>query len=511
MVTVPLSMAGAFLAMHLTGGTLNVYSQIGLVTLIGLITKHGILIVEFANKAWAEGATRREAALQAAELRLRPILMTTAAMVLGAVPLALAEGAGAESRQQIGWVIVGGMSLGTLLTLFVLPALYAALPERRPAAANAPDVDRSLAGAYQLEVQAAGDFRLAAGVASDDLPGPRNSLTDVAGLAVGSAHDPRAWSGVTVVLPDRPVLAAVDVRGGSPFTVNTAAFDASNIVKALYGLVLSGGSAFGLEAAGGLTSWLAVRGRGILLDGCCIPTVSGAILYDLANGGDKAWGETPPYRALAMQAAEAAGLDFALGNAGAGFGAVAGQIKGGLGTASAIDPTTGVTIAALVAVNPVGSVTMPGSSTHVGLAPGAGGRAGRPDPAHRRHRPPARDQGRHRRQHHHRPHRHRRRPRPGPAAAARGDGAGRLRLRHPPDPHPSRRRRGVRADHRGGAVAADGRHAGAAGRHRRRRHGARRLPGRLRGRGSRRLPQLPVAARAWPDRARDGRLIAPRA
>ena len=112
MVTVPLSMAGAFLAIHLTGGTLNVYSQIGLVTLIGLITKHGILIVEFANKAWAAGATRHDAALQAARLRLRPILMTTAAMVLGAVPLALAHGAGAESRQQIGWVIVGGMTPG---------------------------------------------------------------------------------------------------------------------------------------------------------------------------------------------------------------------------------------------------------------------------------------------------------------------------------------------------------------------------------------------------------------
>jgi multidrug efflux pump len=136
MVTVPLSMAGALLAMHLTGGTLNVYSQIGLVTLIGLITKHGILIVEFANKALAGGASRTEAALRAATLRLRPILMTTAAMVLGAVPLALAEGAGAESRQQIGWVIVGGMALGTLLTLFVLPALYAALPERRRAAAS---------------------------------------------------------------------------------------------------------------------------------------------------------------------------------------------------------------------------------------------------------------------------------------------------------------------------------------------------------------------------------------
>ena len=195
------------------------------------------------------------------------------------------------------------------------------------------------------------------------VPGPRNSLTDIAGLAVGNAQDLVAWSGVTVILPERPVLAAVDVRGGSPFTVNTAIFDPSNIVKALHGLVLSGGSAFGLDAAGGLTSWLAVRGRGTMLDGCCIPTVSGAIIYDLANGGDKAWGELPPYRRLAMQAAEVAGPEFALGNAGAGIGAIAGQIKGGLGSASAIDGITGVTVAALVAVNPVGSVTMPGNTT----------------------------------------------------------------------------------------------------------------------------------------------------
>jgi multidrug efflux pump len=133
MATVPLSMAGALLALHLVGGTLNIYSQIGLVTLIGLITKHGILIVEFANQSFAQGLNRREAAERAALLRLRPILMTTAAMVLGAVPLALAEGAGAESRQQIGWVIVGGMTLGTVLTLFVLPAIYAMLPEWRSA------------------------------------------------------------------------------------------------------------------------------------------------------------------------------------------------------------------------------------------------------------------------------------------------------------------------------------------------------------------------------------------
>ena len=127
MVSVPLSMTGALGALWLTGGTLNVYSQIGLVTLIGLITKHGILIVDFANKLQQEGTERREAILEAARLRLRPILMTTAAMILGAVPLALATGAGAESRQQIGWVIVGGMSLGTVLTLFVVPCVYAVM------------------------------------------------------------------------------------------------------------------------------------------------------------------------------------------------------------------------------------------------------------------------------------------------------------------------------------------------------------------------------------------------
>lgn len=124
MLTVPLSMTGALAALYYSGGTLNVYSQIGLVTLVGLITKHGILIVEFANQMQAQGKTRFEAVIEAAALRLRPILMTTAAMILGALPLAVAQGAGAESRQQIGWVIVGGLALGTLLTLFVIPAVY---------------------------------------------------------------------------------------------------------------------------------------------------------------------------------------------------------------------------------------------------------------------------------------------------------------------------------------------------------------------------------------------------
>jgi len=124
LLSVPLSMVGALAALKLTGGTLNVYSQIGLITLVGLITKHGILIVEFANQQRQEGKGVMEAAQRAAALRLRPILMTTGAMVLGAVPLAIATGAGAESRQQIGWVIVGGMTLGTLLTIFVVPTMY---------------------------------------------------------------------------------------------------------------------------------------------------------------------------------------------------------------------------------------------------------------------------------------------------------------------------------------------------------------------------------------------------
>ena len=133
MLTVPLSMTGALGALWLTGGTLNVYSQIGLVTLVGLITKHGILIVEFANQLREQGRALREAVVEAAVLRLRPILMTTGAMVLGSLPLALATGAGAESRQQIGWVIVGGLLIGTFFTLFVVPTVYTLLARRERA------------------------------------------------------------------------------------------------------------------------------------------------------------------------------------------------------------------------------------------------------------------------------------------------------------------------------------------------------------------------------------------
>jgi multidrug efflux pump len=141
MLSVPLSMIGALLALKLSGGSLNVYSQIGLITLVGLITKHGILIVEFANQLREQGMEMVEAVVKAASQRLRPILMTTGAMVLGAVPLATATGAGAESRTQIGWVIVGGMSLGTLLTIFVVPTMYLLFARSKVPGANKAHAD----------------------------------------------------------------------------------------------------------------------------------------------------------------------------------------------------------------------------------------------------------------------------------------------------------------------------------------------------------------------------------
>jgi multidrug efflux pump len=136
MLAVPLSMIGALLALKWSGGSLNVYSQIGLITLVGLITKHGILIVEFTNQLREHGLETVDAIVKAASQRLRPILMTTGAMVLGALPLAMATGAGAETRQQIGWVIVGGMSLGTLLTVFVVPTMYSIFARSKVPGAN---------------------------------------------------------------------------------------------------------------------------------------------------------------------------------------------------------------------------------------------------------------------------------------------------------------------------------------------------------------------------------------
>ncbi len=193
-------------------------------------------------------------------------------------------------------------------------------------------------------------------------PGPRNLITDVAGLRVGQAEDVQARTGVSVVLGDAPFMAVADIRGGAPGTRDVEALEPVGLVEAIDAICLSGGSAFGLDAPGGVQSWLAAQGRGfeIAPGAPLVPVVSGAILFDLANGGNKDWGETPPYRALGARAVAQAGTDFALGNAGAGFGAVAGRYKGGIGSASWVTDD-GFTLGALVAVNAVGSPVMPGT------------------------------------------------------------------------------------------------------------------------------------------------------
>ncbi|MSO89850.1 MAG: peptidase S58 family protein [Rhodospirillaceae bacterium] len=193
------------------------------------------------------------------------------------------------------------------------------------------------------------------------LPGRANLITDVGGIAVGNAEDRSAWSGVTVILPDARAVAAVDVRGGAPGTRETDTLGPTGLVDHIDAIVLSGGSAFGLDAAGGAMAWLAERRRGFKVGSAVVPIVPAAILFDLLNGGDKDWGDTPPYRGLGRQAAQSArGGDFALGNAGAGFGACAGGLKGGLGSASAVTDD-GIEVGAVVAVNCFGSVTIPGS------------------------------------------------------------------------------------------------------------------------------------------------------
>lgn len=192
-------------------------------------------------------------------------------------------------------------------------------------------------------------------------PGPRNLITDVAGIRVGNAEDPRVRTGVTVVLPERPAVAAVDVRGGAPGTRETDALDPACLVETIDAVVLSGGSAFGLEAASAAMTWLAARGVGFPVGEARIPIVPAAILFDLLNGGDKAWGDAPPYAALGRAACEAAGTAPRLGNAGAGFGAKAGALKGGLGSASAVTGD-GLAVGALIAVNSHGETVMPGAT-----------------------------------------------------------------------------------------------------------------------------------------------------
>jgi L-aminopeptidase/D-esterase-like protein len=197
--------------------------------------------------------------------------------------------------------------------------------------------------------------------------GARNLITDVAGLAVGNAADPVLKSGVTALVCEEPAVAAVQVLGGAPGTRETDLLEPHNIVEAVNALVLSGGSAFGLDAASGVQAALRGRGVGHAIGPHRIPLVPAAILFDLLNGGKKDWGRYPPYRELGYDAAEAAGPDFALGTSGAGAGALTAGLKGGLGSASVL-LDNGVTVAALVAVNAIGSVSV-GKTHHFWAAP----------------------------------------------------------------------------------------------------------------------------------------------
>lgn len=197
-------------------------------------------------------------------------------------------------------------------------------------------------------------------------PGPRNLITDVPGLVVGNAADRRAKTGVTVLLAERPFTAGIHVMGGAPGTRETDLLAPDKTVEQVDALVLAGGSAFGLDAASGVTDALRARGRGFDVGGMRVPIVPGAILFDLLNGGDKDWRENP-YRRLGAEALAAARPEFAPGTAGAGAGATTATLKGGLGSASLILPS-GHCVGALVAVNALGSATV-GDGPHFWAAP----------------------------------------------------------------------------------------------------------------------------------------------
>jgi len=185
----------------------------------------------------------------------------------------------------------------------------------------------------------------------------RNLITDVPGVRVGNAQNAQLASGVTVVLFDEPAIASIDVRGGGPGTRETDLLDPQMAVPHIDAITLSGGSAYGLDAASGAQAYLREQGRGYQVGAARVAIVPGAILFDLLNGGDKDWGRYPPYRELAYAAAASAGPDFALGSVGAGTGATTVNLKGGLGSASALTPD-GFIVGALAAVNAAGSVVV---------------------------------------------------------------------------------------------------------------------------------------------------------
>ncbi|HLQ19708.1 MAG TPA: P1 family peptidase, partial [Tabrizicola sp.] len=197
-------------------------------------------------------------------------------------------------------------------------------------------------------------------------PGPRNLITDVPGLRVGNAHDPQLKSGTTVLTAEQPFVAAVHVMGGSPGTRETDLLAPDRMVQEVDAIFLSGGSAFGLDAGQGVMQGLREAGRGFAVGPIRVPIVPGAIVFDLLNGGDKEWTESP-YPSLGRQAFDAAAQDFALGTAGAGYGAMTGILKGGLGSASCVLPS-GLTVGALVVVNALGQATV-GETPHFWAAP----------------------------------------------------------------------------------------------------------------------------------------------
>ena len=190
-------------------------------------------------------------------------------------------------------------------------------------------------------------------------PGPTNTMCDIPGIRVGNAEQPDLVTGVTAIVPDAPAVAAVSVAGGAPGTRGTTILGSAATMTHVHAVVLSGGSAHGLDAPGGAMDWLRAQGVGFRMGAVRVPIVPGAIIFDLTTGGPKHW-EGSPWWTLGRAAAAAAGADFALGNAGAGLGARAGGLKGGLGSASLV--TERATIGALAVVNALGSTVVPGSA-----------------------------------------------------------------------------------------------------------------------------------------------------
>jgi D-aminopeptidase len=195
----------------------------------------------------------------------------------------------------------------------------------------------------------------------------RNLITDIPGVRVGHAGDPRLGSGTTAIVFDAAMVASVDIRGGGPGTRETDLLDPAQTVDGIDAIVLSGGSAFGLDAASGVQAYMREQGRGFRIRDAVVPIVPGAIMFDLLNGGNKDWGQYPPYREFGYDAAKNAGSDVALGSVGAGLGAATVNLKGGIGSASAQMPA-GITVGALVVVNAVGS-TVIGDGPHFWAAP----------------------------------------------------------------------------------------------------------------------------------------------